>query len=156
MRYFVNLSTRSIAHPEFPDFVRAELSEHPIAPGRLCFEITETALIADLPTAVSFIVGTKALGCQFALDDFGSGQFSFYHLKQLPVDYLKIDGRFVKRMVEDTSDRAVVETLHRVGRMLGLKTIAEWVESPQALEAVREIGVDFAQGYAIAAPAPLD
>ena len=102
-----------------------------------------------------FIGALKALGCRFALDDFGTGLSSFSYLKTLPVDYLKIDGAFIRELATDTIDRAMVEAVNRIGHQMGLKTIAEWVENDAILEKLREIGVDYGQGYALGEPEPL-
>ena len=150
----VNLSGQTIGDPSFADFVRAEFRRHATPPGYICFEITETSAIANLSTARVFFEQMKALGCSFSLDDFGAGMSSFGYLKNLEVDYLKIDGGFVKDIVEDRIDRAMVEMIHHIGRVTGKRTIAEFVESDAILEALREIGVDYAQGYAIARPRP--
>lgn len=125
-----------------------------IGPSQICFEITETAAIANLPAAMSFISTLKDRGCCFALDDFGSGLSSFAYLKTLPVDFMKIDGRFVKDMVNDPIDCAMVEAIHRVGHIMGIKTIAESVENQAISEKLEGIGVDYVQGYAIAKPRP--
>jgi EAL domain-containing protein (putative c-di-GMP-specific phosphodiesterase class I) len=126
-----------------------------VPPERLCFEITETAAVANLARAKRFISVLKARGACFVLDDFGSGLSSFAYLKNLRVDYLKIDGEFVRNMVGDSVQRAIVESIHQVGHVMGIRTIAEGVEDRAALEALCAIGVDYAQGYWIAAPEPL-
>lgn len=151
----INLSGQTIGDTEFSVFVRDEFRRHGVPHDLVCFEITETSAISNLATARSFIEGMKALGCRFSLDDFGTGMSSFGYLKNLPVDYLKIDGSFVKNIVEDNIDRAMVETIHRIGHITGKKTIAEFVENDAILDALREIGVDYAQGYGVAAPKPL-
>lgn len=151
----INLSGQTIGDPGFCDYVRAEFRRHGVPHDLVCFEITETSAIANLATARVFIEAMKRLGCSFALDDFGAGMSSFGYLKNLPVDYLKIDGGFVKDIVDDKIDRAMVETIHRIGRITGKKTIAEFVENDAILAALREIGVDFAQGYGVALPRPL-
>lgn len=151
----INLSGQSIGDPSFADFVRAEFRRYGTPPDLVCFEITETSAIANLSTARVFIEQMKVLGCSFSLDDFGAGMSSFGYLKNLDVDYLKIDGGFVKDIVDDRIDRAMVEMIHHIGRVTGKRTIAEFVESEAILAALREIGVDYAQGYAIARPRPL-
>ena len=125
-------------------------------PEKICFEITETAAIENLDAAVSFINSLKKLGCKFSLDDFGSGLSSFAYLKNLPVDYLKIDGSFVKHMDTDAVDCAMVSSIHQLGSLIGMKTIAEFVENDAILKKLEEIGVDYAQGYGISKPVPLD
>jgi diguanylate cyclase (GGDEF)-like protein/PAS domain S-box-containing protein len=150
----VNLSGQSIGDPTFTDFVRAQFRRHAVPPGIVCFEITETSAIANLSTARVFVERMKALGSSFSLDDFGAGMSSFGYLKNLDVDYLKIDGGFVKDIVDDRIDRAMVEMIHHIGRVTGKRTIAEFVESEAILAALQEIGVDYAQGYAIARPRP--
>lgn len=156
MRYAINVSGQSLGHEEFLNFVTEQLDQADIAPGQICFEITETAAIANLPAAMSFISTLKARGCSFALDDFGSGLSSFAYLKTMPVDYLKINGGFIKDMERDPMDRAMVEAIHRIGHVMGLKTIAESVEDKATLEVLRAIGVDYAQGSGIAQPRPLE
>ncbi|MCR5857923.1 EAL domain-containing protein [Mesorhizobium sp. J428] len=151
----INLSGQTIGDTEFSAFVRGEFRRHGVPHDLVCFEITETSAISNLATARSFIEGMKEFGCRFSLDDFGTGMSSFGYLKKLPVDYLKIDGSFVKDIVEDNIDRAMVETIHRIGHITGKKTIAEFVENEAILAALREIGVDYAQGYGVAPPMPL-
>ena len=124
-------------------------------PGMICFEITETAAIANLDAATEFIHELKRQGCRFALDDFGSGLSSFSYLKNLPVDYLKIDGSFVRGIETDEIDHAMVGSIHQLATLMGIKTIAEFVENDGILHALADIGIDYAQGYGIAKPRPL-
>jgi len=151
----INLSGQSLCEDAFLDFVVAQLQRVDIQPAQICFEITETSAVTHLSRAMRFISTLKGIGCRFALDDFGSGLSSFGYLKNLPVDYLKIDGAFVKDMVDDVIDRAMVEAINNIGHVMRMQTIAEWVEGEAALALAREIGVDFAQGYAISTPQPL-
>lgn len=153
--FAINLSGQSMADEKLLYRVKKLLDQYSIPPSRICFEITETAAIRNLAKAQLFIEELKLLGCQFALDDFGSGLSSFAYLKSLDVDYLKIDGAFVKDMVEDPIDRAMVESIHNIGSVLKLKTIAEFVENDAIIEALKEVGVHYAQGYGIARPRPL-
>lgn len=120
--------------------------------SKICFEITETAVIENLSTARTFISVLKRYGCQFALDDFGSGLSSYGYLKNLPVDYLKIDGMFIKDMVNDPIDRAMVKSINEIGHIMGMKTIAEYVENEETKEMLRELGMNYAQGYLIGKP----
>jgi diguanylate cyclase (GGDEF)-like protein/PAS domain S-box-containing protein len=154
--YSLNLSGQSLSSAGFLDFVSEQIEAGGIAPDRITLEITETAAISNLDTAGHFIATLKAKGCCFALDDFGSGLSSFAYLKGLSVDFLKIDGRFVRDMVTDPIDHAMVEAIQRVATIMGIKTIAESVENEATLEQLREIGVDYAQGYATGRPRPLE
>ena len=122
----------------------------------VCFEITETAAVANLRSAQHFIHTLRRHGCAFALDDFGSGLSSFAYLKRLPVDYLKIDGRFVKDIVTDAMDHAMVEAINQLGHIVGVRTIAEFVENDAILERLQQLGVDYAQGFGIHKPEPLE
>ncbi len=152
----INLSGRSVGDDELLDLVRRCLSEHDVPAGRVCFEITETAAISDIDRARSFIHALRQLGCRFALDDFGSGHASFRYLKELEVDYLKIDRGFVPDVPDQDFDLAMVEAMHRIGRVLGIRVVAEGVESREILERLRAIGLDYAQGYVHGRPGPLD
>ncbi len=151
----INLSGHSIGERELLEFILKELKRSRLPPEKICFEITEAAAVANLSQAVPFIKGLRSHGLRFALDHFGSGMSSFAYLKNLPVDFLKIDGDFVREIARDPVDRSMVEAINQVGHVMNIRTIAEFVESDAILGAVREIGVDFAQGYAIAVPAPL-
>jgi diguanylate cyclase (GGDEF)-like protein/PAS domain S-box-containing protein len=153
--YSINLSGASLTDPTFLDFIRSELQRLAIPGGAIAFEITETQIITHLDKAVSFIQALKTLGCRFLLDDFGSGMSSFGYLKRLPVDYLKIDGLFVKDILSDPIDRAMVKMINEIGHTMGLITIAEYVENPAILAHISKIGVDMAQGFGIAVPVPL-
>ncbi|WP_287879781.1 EAL domain-containing protein [Aquitalea sp.] len=150
----INLSGATLCDDNFLDFIRRQFVSYAIAPGMICFEVTETSAISNLQQATRFISELKGLGCHFSLDDFGAGMSSFVYLKHLPVDYLKIDGSFVKDMVNDSVDRAMVEMINHIGHVTGKKTIAEFVSAPEILAALQEIGVDYAQGYYIGEPQP--
>jgi len=150
----INLSGASIGDDAFLEFIRAELAKAAAPKGAVCFEVTETAAIANLAKATRFITELKTLGCLFSLDDFGSGMSSFGYLKHLPVDFLKIDGSFVRDMITDPIDNAMVEAINQIGHVMGKRTIAEYVEHEGILMRLREIGVDFAQGFGIAMPKP--
>ncbi|HAK45174.1 MAG TPA: two-component system response regulator [Spirochaeta sp.] len=151
----VNLSAQSMSDDSVLDFIKDEFARTGISPSTICFEITETATISNMSSAHEFIDDLKQTGCSFALDDFGSGFSSFNYLKNLPVDYLKIDGIFVRNMHEDDENRAMVEAINNMGQIMGKKTIAEFVCNAKIIEMLSAIGVDFAQGYEIAIPVPL-
>jgi diguanylate cyclase (GGDEF)-like protein/PAS domain S-box-containing protein len=148
----INLSGITIGDDEFLGFLREKFETYRIPPEMICFEITETSAIANLGSAIRFINELKALGCHFSLDDFCAGMSSFAYLKHLPVDFLKIDGSFVKDMLDDPINRAMVEVINHIGHVMGKRTIAEFVETPQIEQALLEIGVDYAQGYLIERP----
>jgi len=152
----INLSGQTIGDDEMLDYIITQLDKYDFSNEKICFEITETAAVSNLAKATIFIGSLKELGCRFALDDFGSGMSSFIYLRNLSVDYLKIDGAFVKKIASDEINYAMVKSIHDVGHVMGLKTIAEYVEDDAILSKLREIGVDFAQGYGIAKPQPLD
>ncbi|HHJ36580.1 MAG TPA: EAL domain-containing protein [Gammaproteobacteria bacterium] len=151
----VNLSGMSLSNRDFLNFVVSKIKQHRVNPELLCFEITETAAISHLSTAIHFMNVLKRLGCSFALDDFGSGLSSFSYLTSLPVDYLKIDGAFVMDIDKDPMHYAMVKSINEVGQVMGIKTIAEYAASDSIIECLREVGVDNAQGYAVARPVPL-
>jgi len=155
LRLAINLSGSSLCGKDVLEFITRAVKRYNIPAGMITFEITETAAISNLSAANHFIRELKAAGCLFSLDDFGSGLSSFAYLKNLPVDCLKIDGAFVKDMVKDPIDRAMVESINQIGHVMKLKTIAEFVENDEILHCVNHIGVDFAQGYGIAKPVPL-
>ena len=152
----INLSGQSLSDPDLLNDVTELLNSATFPARRLCFEITETVVVENFDTARSFIEALKQRGCRFALDDFGSGMSSYSYLKHLPVDYLKIDGSFVRGMLEDPIDRAVVESINQIGHDLNMKTIAEFVENDEIIAALAEVGVDYAQGAAIGEPRPVD
>ena len=151
----VNLSGTSLSNRDFLNFVVSRIKQYQVNPELLCFEITETAAISHLSTAIHFMNVLKKLGCSFALDDFGSGLSSFSYLTSLPVDYLKIDGAFVMDIDKDPMHYAMVKSINEVGQVMGIKTIAEYAASDDIIECLREVGVDNAQGYAVARPMPL-
>ncbi len=151
----INLSGRSLSDEHFLSFLLETIKNSTIFGSQICFEITETAAISRLADAQRFIAVLKRIGCNFALDDFGSGLSSFTYLKNLDVDIVKIDGTFVRDIVDDPIDFAMVKSINEIGHVLGKKTVAEFVESDDSMKMLREINVDYAQGYAIAKPAPL-
>lgn len=150
--YAINLSGASINDARFHYFAMDRAEFHGIAPASICFELTETQAVANLARAAETIHGLKAEGFRFALDDFGAGMCSFAYLKHLPVDYLKIDGSFVKDMVNQPPDFEIVCAINNIGHAMGMKTIAEFVENQETLEQLRQVGVDYAQGWLIGKP----
>lgn len=152
----INLSGLSLSDPTFLAYVLGQIKHYQVNARQLCFEITETAVIANLDSSRQFIQTLRDLGCRFSLDDFGSGLASFAYLKNLQVDFLKVDGLFIKAMASNSIDRAMVESINHVGHMMGLSTIAEFVEDEQTLSLVEAIGIDYAQGYAVAEPELFD
>lgn len=151
----INLSGHSLGDERFLDYLLKRLARHNLNPARLTFEITETSAIANLSLALKLIERLRERGCRFALDDFGSGLSSFAYLKNLPVDYLKIDGAFVRDIVDDPIDEAMVQAINDIGHVMGIQTIAEFVENPAIEQRLRELGVDFVQGYGVHRPEPL-
>ena len=148
----INLSAESINDGRFPSFVREQIALHKVPPQAVCFEITETLAVANLTKAAELIRELKELGLRFALDDFGAGMCSFAYLKHLPVDYVKIDGAFVRDMFAEPMNLEVVSAINNIAHSLGMKTIAEFVETEGALNKLREMGVDYAQGHAVGRP----
>ena len=153
--YSINLSGNSLNAENFSDYIAEKISEYRVRTELLCFEVTETAAVFNLARASHIIKTLKKLGCRFSLDDFGSGLSSFGYLKNLPVDFLKIDGSFVKDMDTNPMNRAIVEAIHQVGHTLSIRTIAEFVENAAIVEQLCDIGVDYAQGYHFSRPEPL-
>ncbi len=156
MHLFINLSGASLLDETLADFIREQMAMTSLDPARLCFEVTETAAVAQLATGVRFMRALQAQGCRFALDDFGSGMSSFVYLKNLPVDYLKIDGAFVRDMERDPVNQAFVETINHIGQLMGKRTIAEFVENEAILARLSQIGVDYVQGRLVGMSRPLD
>lgn len=152
----INLSGNSLNDDSLLAFTRQAFSLSRLPPERVCFEITETAAIDNLNQTTRFILEMKRIGCCFALDDFGSGLSSFAYLKNLPVDYLKIDGNFVRHMVEDTIDQAMVAAINQVGHIMGIQTVAEYAENEAVIEQLRNLGVDYVQGYGVGKPQPIE
>jgi len=148
------LSGASIGDERLLDYVCEQFALHDLPLSMICFEVTETAAISNLSKAEKVMSALRELGCRFSLDDFGAGMSSFGYLKHLPVDYLKIDGMFVKEMGRDPINRAMVEAINNIGHVMGKTTIAEFVESDALLEELRALGVDCAQGYGVHKPQP--
>lgn len=152
----LNLSGASLGDESLMPYVKQQLALNRLPPEVFCFEITETVAISNLPAAVGLISELRAMGCRFALDDFGSGFCSFSYLKNLPVDYLKIDGTFVRDLGRDPFHRVLVSNINDIGHLLGKQTVAECAEDPETIGILTEIGVDYAQGFAIARPRPIE
>ena len=152
----INLSGASLNDETLLRFITDQFALHGIPPRMICFEITETSAIANLTRTTRLISELRKLGCRFSLDDFGSGLSSFAYLKNLPVDYLKIDGGFVKDMTRDPISRAMVKAIHDIGHVMGIETIAEWVDNDDTLALLRQMGIDYVQGYGVGKPMPLD
>lgn len=149
----INLSGATLGDRGFPDFLLDQLERSTVDPGRLCFEITETAAVADLERARALILRLRALGCKVALDDFGAGMSSFGYLKNLPIDFIKIDGSFIRDIECDRLCQAIVAAITQVGHQVGVEVVAEFVETQAQIEILRGLGVDYAQGYAVHVPA---
>jgi diguanylate cyclase (GGDEF)-like protein len=155
--YFsINLSGQTLCDSGFLEFVRNELSRTKVTPKLVCFEVTETAAILNIDQAIELMSELRQIGCRFSLDDFGSGLSSFSYLKSLPIDYLKIDGQFVREIVEDPVSNAMVSAINQMSHALGLQTIAEFVENKAIRTQLAGIGVDFGQGNGIEQPVPLE
>jgi diguanylate cyclase (GGDEF)-like protein/PAS domain S-box-containing protein len=148
----INLSGQSLGDDKFLPYVIEQFHRSGLDGSKICFEITETAAIANFSQASRFIQALKDLGCKFALDDFGTGLSSFGYLKHFPVDFLKIDGSFVKGVLHDPIDREMVRSINEIGHLTGKQTIAEWAENAEIIEVLRGLGVDYAQGYGVSQP----
>ncbi|MFK7956726.1 MAG: DUF1631 family protein [Lysobacterales bacterium] len=155
-RLSINLSGKTFGRPRFLTFIQNLFEETGIEPSKICFEITETAAISNLARCTDFLRELRYLGCRFSLDDFGTGLSSFSYLKHLPVDYLKIDGSFIRDIASSTADYGLVKTINEIGHFLGKETVAEFVETDEVLEHLKDIGLDFAQGFGIERPRPLN
>ena len=151
----VNLSGQSLDSKNIIELVRRRVAENQLDPSRIVFEITETCAIYNIDSAQHLIKELSALGCRFALDDFGSGYCSFSHLKHLPVEFIKIDGLFIKDVSNDKTDLAIVRSINNIAHSLGMKTVAEWVEDRESLQLLKESGVDYVQGYYLSRPLAL-
>jgi EAL domain-containing protein (putative c-di-GMP-specific phosphodiesterase class I) len=148
----INLSGQSLTDDGFLPFVIQQFQHSGIDAEKICFEITETAAIASYAQASRFINALKELGCKFALDDFGTGLSSFGYLKHFPVDYLKIDGSFVKEILHDPIDREMVRSINEIGHLTGKQTIAEFAENTEIITMLKGMGIDYAQGYGVSEP----
>jgi len=151
----INLSGTSLNDERTVAFILEQARRHAVPAEKICFELTETAALNNLPVAIEVMRVLKREGFSLAIDDFGSGFTSFAYLKSLPVDFIKIDGSYVKGMLDDRIDRAMVTAIRQIAAVIGIRTVAEWVESAALAAALAAIDVDYAQGYGIAKPAPL-
>ncbi len=151
-KYWINLSGSSVGDRRFAEFLKGAVMRSPLPRGTINFEITETAVIRSISEASELMMSLREMGCQFALDDFGSGLSSFGYLKKLPVDFVKIDGSFIRELMHDPTDRIFVKSIIDIAHALDMKTVAEFVESDEILQIVRELGADYVQGFAIAKP----
>jgi len=150
--YNINISATSVNAEGFLEFICYQFEQYQVQPQRVCFEITETSAVSNFVKAKDFIQELKKLGCRFALDDFGSGLSSFTYLKYLPVDYIKIDGVIVNDIDTNKIDYALVSSINEIAHLMGMKTVAEYVESEAIFNCLREIGVDYAQGFWVGEP----
>ena len=155
-RFYINLSGDSLNDENFCDFLTDKIDEYNINTKLLCFEITETIAIQNLQNAAYLIGFLKRLGCSFALDDFGTGTSSFAYLKYLPIDYLKIDGVFIKDITNDPIDYEIVKAIKKICNSMKIKVIAEFVEDEKTINFLKLLDIDFVQGYAIQKPIPLE
>lgn len=156
INFSVNLSGQSLSDLKFMSNCIAQINDSKINPERLCFEITETAMIENLKNAIRSVTVLQNIGCKIALDDFGSGLSSFAYLKNLPVDYLKIDGSLIKDLETDKVNVTMVESIIHIGQSMGLETIAEYVENDEIINILCDLKIDYIQGYGVAKPVPLE
>ncbi|SEF53076.1 EAL domain-containing protein [Nitrosomonas ureae] len=154
--YTVNISGQALVSGDFLDFTVSSIKASQLDPACICFEISEQTALNDLQHVVRFVTTLKELGCRISIDDFSSNLSSFSYLKDIPLDYLKIDGRLIKNMLTDPINQAMVESIHHIGHIMRLKTIAVWVENDQTLQILENIGVDYVQGFWVAEPTPLN
>jgi diguanylate cyclase (GGDEF)-like protein len=152
----INLSGLSLGQEDFLRFLQRRLREGRVPPQKICFEITETAAMTNLDRATEFMTTLKGMGCSFSMDDFGTGLSSYAYLRKLPVDFLKIDGSFVRKIADDPIDLALLRSMNEIGQMLGKKTIAEYAENERVIQKLREVGVDYMQGHGVSLPVPMD
>jgi EAL domain-containing protein (putative c-di-GMP-specific phosphodiesterase class I) len=152
----INLSGNTLSDDGFSDFLLQQFEQYEIPSEKICFEITETSAISNIDIAQRFIHSfSNELRCKFSLDDFGTGLSSFAYLKSMPVDFIKIDGQFVRDIINDPIDMAMVRSINEIGQIMGKKTVAEFVENEQILKQIKLIGIDYVQGYHISKPVPL-
>jgi len=154
--FSINLSGQSVNEAAFLDFILHEIKTMEVNPQMICFELTESVAVNSLETAMQFMQTLKDLGCRFSLDDFGTGVSSYAYLRQLPINYLKIDGIFIKDIVTDEISQEMVRSIKQIGHVMGLEIIAEYVENNEIVEVLNEIGIDYGQGYGISRPMPID
>ncbi len=154
--FSINLSGQSVNEAAFLDFILHKIKTMDVNPQMICFELTESVAVDSLDTAMQFMETLKALGCSFSLDDFGTGVSSYAYLRQLPINYLKIDGVFIKDIVTDEISQEMVRSIKQIGHVMGLEIIAEYVENDEIIEMLNEIGIDYGQGYGISRPMPID
>jgi EAL domain-containing protein (putative c-di-GMP-specific phosphodiesterase class I) len=150
----INLSGKSVGSAELLNLIKSELAETGVDPTRIIFEITETSAFLNLDLVQEFVRDVKRLGCRFALDDFGVGFSSFYYIKQLDIDYLKIDGSFIRNLRESVNDRVFVQAMVEISRVYGMEVVAEWVENAETMSLLKDMGVDYGQGYHFGKPRP--
>jgi EAL domain-containing protein (putative c-di-GMP-specific phosphodiesterase class I) len=154
-RLAVNLSGKTLSDPDLGDYLEGLIAERPIPEGSLVIEVTETAAIVNIERAGALADRLHALGCRFALDDFGAGFASFYYLKHLHFDYVKIDGEFVHHLVGNATDQLVIEAVVNIARGMGTQTVAEFVGDDETVELLRRLGVDYGQGFHLGRPGPV-